>query len=217
MKKVSKWHILSIGLFFFILAGVLIWLGLSFIDTAIDKALIVLASVLSIIVSSIFFIIFFTSFGKTHNVFLYDKKTKKLIEVNNLTYEKICEFIDLYMGVLLHNKKFLSFSDFGNDDFLASVPKEYHPLILIRFLLIWMELETNKQWKQLAKTDKKHIDTIENILFTSGEYLISSKLQYLRASYIGDDTDIKEFFLNNIDYLRQFLLNYVKDNIHAYN
>jgi hypothetical protein len=216
MKRVTKWHILLIGSLLLALAGLFLWWGFCYVSAKLDKILIVLATSLLLFISSLFFILFACSFGKKHNVFLYDKKTKREIEVEDLTFERVCEFLDLYMGLVFYRTKHISLSDFRRDDFLASVPKKFHPLILMNLLLIWMEIGTHEQWKQLAQTDKKSVDAIENILLNCGEHVISSKVQYLRASYTGDDTEIKTFFLNNIEYLKGFILDYVKNHIHAF-
>jgi len=216
MKRVTKWHLLLIGLLIITLAGLFIWWGFLFLITTLDKVLVVVSSVLLLYVSSILFIIFACSFGKKYNVFLFDKNTKREIEVEDLTFERICEFLDLYIGIVFHGKKYITFSYFIEHDFLDNVQKKYHPLILMRLLLTWMEIGTHEQWKQFAESDKRVIDAIENILFNCGEHAISPKLQYLRASYTGDDTEIKELFLDNIEYLRDFLLNYVKCNIQAF-
>ncbi|WP_073589812.1 hypothetical protein [Anaerocolumna xylanovorans] len=77
-------------------------------------------------------------------------------------------------------------------------------------------MDSDDKWKQFALADKINIDAMEEALFNCGEYLISSKIQYLWASYTGDDTDIKAFFCNNIEYLKEFFLNYVKVNIHSF-
>ncbi|SHO51381.1 hypothetical protein [Anaerocolumna xylanovorans] len=136
MKKVTKWHILVIGLIIFTLAGVFLWWGLSYVNTTFDKLLIVIATVLLVLLSSIFFVLFGISFGKTHNVFLYDKKTKKDILLENLTFERVCEFLNVYLGIVFHGNKCLIVTDAFNSDLLEDVPKEYHPLIQIRVLII---------------------------------------------------------------------------------
>lgn len=106
--------------------------------------------------------------------------------------------------------------DVFNSDLLKDVPKEYYPLIQIRVLLIWIEIDSDSKWKQFAFAEKVYIDTMEEVLFNYGEKLISSKIQYLWASYTEDNTEIKDFFCNNIDYLKEFILNYVKANIHSF-
>ncbi len=216
IKKVTKWHILSIGLVILSLAGVFLWWGLSYVNTTFEKFLIVIASLLLVLVSSIFFILFAISFEKSHNVFLYDKKIKKNILLENLTFERVCEFLDIYLGLVFHGRKSLVVEDVFNSDLLKDVPKEYYPLIQIRVLLIWIEMDSDNKWKQFAFAEKVYIDTMEEALFNYGEKLISSKIQYLWASYTGDNTEIKDFFCNNIDYLKEFILNYVKANIHSF-
>lgn len=215
-KKITKWHILSIGLVILSLAGVFLWWGLSYVNTTFEKFLIVIASLLLVLVSSIFFILFAISFEKSHNVFLYDKKIKKNILLENLTFERVCEFLDIYLGLVFHGRKSLVIGDVFNSDLLKDVPKEYYPLIQIRVLLIWIEIDSDSKWKQFAFAEKVYIDTMEEVLFNYGEKLISSKIQYLWASYTGDNTEIKDFFCNNIDYLKEFILNYVKANIHSF-
>jgi hypothetical protein len=206
MKRVTRWHILFIGIVFLSIGGLAIWWGFCFQNTILDKILTVLVTVLLLFVSSVFFILFASSLGKKHNVFLYDKETKVEISVEDLTFEKICEFLDLYMGIVFYNKKNISFSDFSDVKFLASIPKEYHCLILIRLLLVWMEFCTDEHWKQFAETDKRNIDAIVDILSNCGERVISSKLLYFWASYTGNDIEIKEYFLSYIEYLREFML-----------
>lgn len=216
MRKITRWHILSIGLVIFALAGLFLSWGLSYVNTTFDKILIIIASVLLAFVSSIFFILFVISFGKSHNVFLYDKKIKKDILLEYLTYDKVCEFLDVYLSVAFHGKKRLVVTDAFNSDLLDDVPGEYHPLIQLRVLIIWIEVTSNDKWKQFAFADKINIDAMEEALINYGEYRISSKIQYLWSSYTGDDTDIKDFFCNNIEYLKEFFLNYVKANIHSF-
>jgi hypothetical protein len=216
MKKVTKWHMLLIGLMVAAPAGPALWWGFCYSGTLLDKILMVIAAVLLLAVSSIFFILFGISFGKRCNAFLYDKKLKREIGVEELTFEKVREFLDLYMGVAFHGKKSVSFSDFSREDFLEPVPKVYHPLFLMRILLAWMEFGSDEQWKDFAETDKATVDTIVDILFNAGEEEISSRLLYLRATYTGDVTEIKEFLTNNLEYFKGFILDYVKKNIHVF-
>lgn len=187
-----------------------------YVNTNIDKLLSLIATFLLVLVSSIFLIIFAFSFGKSQNVFLYDKKTKRNIDVEELTYERICEFLELYIGIILQGKKYLLFSEIFNNDILENVPEVFHVLIQMRLLLLWMETDASDKWVLLATRNKDYINTMEDTLFQIGEYQISSRLQYLWSSYSGDDTEIKDFFTKKIDYLKEFILNYVKDNIHSF-
>ncbi len=216
MKKITKWHILTIGLLLFVMSGVFLWWGICNVSTLFDKILVLVAVILSVLISSVFFIIFAISCGKSHNVFLYDKKTKREIKIEDLTFERICEFLDLYIGLIFNDRKRLLFTDLFNSDLLKKAPKIYHSLIQLRLLSIWMEIDTGDNWNLFAEIDKNYINTMEDVLFNCGEYQISSRLQYLWSSYSGDDTEIKNFFLNNIEYLKEFILSYVKTNIHSF-
>lgn len=112
--------------------------------------------------------------------------------------------------------KYLPISFFSKNDDLAYVPKEYYPLFVMRLLSIWMENSIDGQCKQFTEIDKSNVDAIVDILFNCGERIISSKLVYLKASYTGDDTEIKEFCLNHLEYFKEFMLNYVKCNIRTF-
>lgn len=212
MRKVTKWHILIIGLIFLTLSLLFLWLGLDLSRS--DKILAVFASVLSAAISGLFIVLFAYSFGKKHNVFLYDKKSKKEINVEDLTFEKVCEFLDLYIGLVFHGKDNISISDFIEGEIFDKVSGYYRPLIVMRLLLIWIETDSKDKWKQFTQTDKIYIDAIEDILSNCGENIISSRLQYLRAS--EDDSEIESFFLGKVEYLKAYILNYVKANIHNF-
>lgn len=216
MHKVTKWHIFVIGLLFVILSILCVWRSVFIQDTFVDKMLLVAAAVLSLAVGSFLFLLFVYSFGKTHNAFLYDKTTKSEISVDDLTYEKVCSFLDLYISIIFYKRKQVSIADFNDDEFWSVVPVKYRHLILMRLLVLWIEMDAPSQWKQFAKMSKMDMDIIENILFSGGEHLISSKLQYLRASYEGDTNEIRSFFIDNAGYLKDYIVNYVKSNIHAF-
>jgi hypothetical protein len=216
MNKITKWHILTIGLLLITMAGAFLWWGLCYVNTNIEKMLCLVAAILLVFISSIFFILFALSFGKSQNVFLYDKKTKRNISVEDLTYERVCEFLDSYIGIILQGKKNLLFSDIFNNSLLKNVPEIYHPLIQMRLLLLWMEIDSSDQWMLFVNSDKSYINIMEDTLYQFGEYQISSRLQYLWSSYSGDDTEIRNFFSKNTDYLKEFILNYVKVNIHLF-
>lgn len=216
MYKVTKWHIFVIGLMFAVLSVLCIWRSVFVEGTAFDKVLLVVAAVLSLALGSLLFILFFYSFGKRHNAFLYDKASKSEISIDDLTYEKVCSFLDLYIGIIFYKRKQVSIADFNDDEFWAIVPVKYRPLILMRLLVLWIEMDDPNQWKQFAKMNKMDIDIIENILFSGGEHLISSRLQYLRASYEGDTNEIRSFFIENAGYLKDYIVSYVKYNIRAF-
>lgn len=216
MHKVTKWHIFVIGLLLILLSGLCVWRSVFVEDTTFDKVLLIIAAALSLAVGSFLFILFAYGFGKRHNAFLYDKATKSEISVDDLTYEKVCSFLDLYIGIIFYKRKQVSIADFNDDEFWAIVPVKYRPLILMRLLVLWIEMDNPNQWKQFAEMNKKDMDIIENILFSGGEQLISSKLQYLRASYEGDTNEIRSFFKDNTGYLKDHIVSYVKSNIHSF-
>ncbi len=215
MRKITKWHILTIGLSLFAGAILFLWWGLYREVTYIDKLFSIIAMMLLLLISSIFIVLFVFSFSKAQNVFLYDKKIKKDINVEDLTFDKVCEFLDLYIRLIFQNRKQLLFTDIFKID-LGNVPKVYHPLIQMRLLILWIEESDSDKWMLFANCDKNYIDKMEDTLHNLGEYKISFRLHYLWSTYSGDDSEIKDFFLKNLEYLEEFILNYVKVNIDSY-
>ena len=215
MRKITKWHMLTIGLSLFAGSILFLWWGLNIEGTYVDKLFSIIAMMLLLLISSIFFVLFAFSFVKSQNVFLYDKQSKKDINVEDLTFERVCEFLDLYIRLIFQNKKQLLFTDIFKSN-LIDVPKIYHPLIQIRLLILWIEADESDKWMLFANCDKNYIDKMEDTLHELGEYKISFRLHYLWSTYSGDDSEIKDFFLKNIEYLKDFILNYVKVNINSF-
>lgn len=215
MRKITKGHILTIALSLF--AGAILFLcwGLNIEGTYIDKLLSIIAMMLLLLISSVFFVLFAFSFTKSQNVFLYDKKIKKDINVEDLTFDRVCEFLDLYIRLIFQNRKQLLFTDIFKSN-LNNVPKIYHPLIQMRLLILWIEEEASDKWMLFANCDKNYIDKMEDTLRDLGEYKISFRLHYLWSTYSGDDSEIKDYFLKNLEYLKDFILNYVKVNINSF-
>ncbi len=184
------------------------------VDSIIDKALGIIACILLFVIAAILLWILFTGLKK-QNFFLFDFEQKKMIAIDELTFEIIEEKLDLYYGTVVSYSP-SSFDRLFRYNPFDVMPEPFQLLFPVYIIYSMIRADQDETWHLFGNTSKELIDKLENAVSLVGATEISEKLQYLRANYSGDCDEIKIFFLSEKQYLQNFIIQYVKGRINQF-
>lgn len=160
----------------------------------------------------IFYILSLGMSKKKINFFLYDRKTKKEIPLEGLTFEIIIKKLDLYLGVILSHQS-TAIDAWISRLVPVDVPPVFRPLIPLGVLYHLIEANQDHIWQSLGTCSKEDADQVENMMHFCGANEIARQIQYLRATYDGDPAQIRDYFLGQKQAVQELIVDYVRKNI----
>ncbi|MCR5609490.1 MAG: hypothetical protein K6G26_10550 [Lachnospiraceae bacterium] len=151
---------------------------------------------------------------KKMNLFLYDPITKRERMLSDLTFEDICDTLDLLIPVYAYSAS----KDAWFDKNVVGRYKDYMnntmiKVIYYRLLYLWIEGATNTDYDRFGSLTKEDVEYVVGFMSDMGEYEISSKIYELNEMYDGDVNELRLFFNNKKEYLRKIITDTVIDNI----
>lgn len=153
------------------------------------------------------------------NFFLYDRKTQRNLDEEELTFERINSRMGYYMTLIsssqeqLWNKNVLASENirFGQN-------QVYKPLVAYKMLYDLIELDRPETWELFTGADAAVISTLCRVLSSCGEKDMSATLMdaYEGAESVGDIEWVRDFIMGNAKYIRRRMRDYVLKNIEEF-
>ncbi len=203
--------------------AILIVIGLLILQYVLFEATSVLVIVLGVVAAAALFsiaalIIYILAYAIRKakiNFFLYNRKSKSSVTVDELAFDVINEKLTLYFGLFLANSD-SSIRSWASKKVGLEMEPEYRVLYYPWLIHTFIENDQIELWQALTSAPKEMIDAFENSLFACGAVELSQRLQFLRATFAGDISPMRDYLLAKKNDLQNAMTNYVKTNIHQY-
>ena len=153
------------------------------------------------------------------NFFLYDRKTQRNIDEDDLTFDRINSRMTYYMTLISSSQEQVWIKnvlgsetvDFGHDDV-------YKPLVAYKMLYDLIELDSPDLWELFTGADASVISSLCRTLASAGERDMADTLMdgYESAEGVEDIEWIRDFIMGNNKYIRRRMKEYVLENIEEF-
>ncbi len=150
------------------------------------------------------------------NFFLYDTKTSRNIDVEDLTFDRVNSRMSYFMSTLTSSQDRL-----WSDNVLTVNPARfgvgeiYRPLAAYKMLVDLAEIDRPEGWRLFLCASPATIDTLLAALRVAGEDDMIAKLRYAYDNAADrDDIDwVRDYVTKNSQYIGHRMLGYVRKNI----
>ena len=206
----------------FALAAVCIVVGIVLLAFAVPGAagffkgcFVIMAVTLLLLGVGIFYLLY-NSRDTEPNFFLYDPKTARNIDLEDLTFDRVNSRMSYFMSTLTSSQDRL-----WSDNVLTVNPARfgvneiYRPLAAYKMLVDLAEIDRPEGWRLFLCASPATIDALLNALRTAGEDDMISKLRYAydNAADRDDIVWIRDYVTKNSNYIGHRMMGYVRKNI----
>ncbi len=161
----------------------------------------------------------YTSRDIEPNFFLYDTKTSRNIDVEDLTFDRVNSRMSFFMTTLTSSQDRL-----WSDNVLTVNPARfgvneiYRPLAAYKMLIDLAEIDRPEGWRLFLCASPATIDTLLSALRTAGEDDMISKLRYAydNAADRDDIAWVRDYVTKNSNYIAHRMLSYIRKNIECF-
>ena len=162
------------------------------------------------------FYLLYNSRDTEPNFFLYDPKTSRNIEVDELTFDRVNSRMSYFMSTLTSSQDRL-----WSDNVLTVNParfgvKEiYRPLAAYKMLIDLAEIDRPEGWRLFLCASPATIDALLGALRAAGEDDMIAKLRYAydNAADRDDIEWVRDYVTKNSNYIGHRMMGYVRKNI----
>ncbi len=177
--------------------------------------MVTMAIVLLLIGVGILYLLY-TSRDTEPNFFLYDTKTTRNIELEELTFDRVNSRMSYFMSTLTTSQERL-----WSDNVLTVNPARfgvneiYRPLSAYKMLFDLSEIDRPEGWRLFLCASPATIDALLSALKTAGEDDMLTKLRYAydNAADRDDIEWLRDYVKKNSTYISHRMMGYVRKNI----
>ena len=208
--------ILWIGLAVFAVGAILLFaVAVPRADAAYKRVLSVICAVLMLLLSILIGAYLWLSRDTYPNFFLYDRKKKRNIPVEKLTFKTVNERMTFMLTSLVDTPEKLWCGDvllFGTEKF--GYKSVYKPLVAYKMLLeLGSQGPDSGYWNYLKQAPQENLNAMFDALTRAGEKQLVEALRLLLERTDDDYAKVKEFLRKNLGYIRGKMLSYVVKHI----
>ena len=153
------------------------------------------------------------------NFFLYDRKTKRNLNEDDLTFDRINSRMGYYMTLISSSQEQLWTKNvLASDHVRFGQNGVYKPLVAYKMLYDLIELDRPETWELFTGADAAVVSTVCRVLTSCGEKDMSSTLMdaYEGAESVSDIEWVRDFVMGNAKYIRRRMRDYVLRNIEEF-
>lgn len=184
-------------------------------STFFEVCFVIIAITLLLIGVGIFYLLY-NSRDTEPNFFLYDPKTARNIDVDELTFDRVNSRMSYFMSTLTSSQDRL-----WSDNVLTVNPARfgvneiYRPLAAYKMLIDLAEIDRPEGWRLFLCASPATIDALLGALRVAGEDDMIAKLRYAYDNAADrDDIDwLRDYITKNSNYIGHRMMGYVRKNI----
>lgn len=153
------------------------------------------------------------------NFFLYDRKSQRNLDEEELTFERINSRMGYYMTLISSSQEQLwSKNVLASENVRFGQNQVYKPLVAYKMLYDLIELDRPETWELFTGADAAVISTLCRVLSSCGEKDMSATLMdaYEGAESVSDIEWVRDFVMGNAKYIRRRMRDYVLKNIEEF-
>lgn len=176
---------------------------------------VVVASCMVLIGGGLLFYVYLSR-DRDPNFFLYDRKSGKNVDVEELTFDRINSRMSYFMStiVALPQAELWQTDVFAKEEHFGA-NGVYKPLAAYKMLYDLAEVDTPEGWRLFLGADPDLLDALTDAIRRNGDEDMASKLRaaYNNAANADDYDWVRDFITGNAKHLRNRMTLYVRKNL----
>ncbi len=200
----------------FVGAILLLALAVPNADAAYKKVLEIIISVLMLILSLLIAYYLYVIRDVEPNFFLFDRKKKKNIPIENLNFTIVNERMSFFLTMVCESVGELWTENTLECDRKLGYRRVYRPLLAYKMLYDLAEMDIAEYWSFLFYAKPEVIESVANALEQGGEQEMVKAFRYIMEHYRETPEKIKDFVCGNKKYIRGRMMSYIKRNIELF-
>ncbi len=205
-----------VGVLSLVGAALLLILAVPRADAAYKRVLEIIISALMILLSLLIFYYLYITRDAEPNFFLFDRKRKKNIPLENLNFVIVNERMSFYLTMVCESVEELWTQNVLESDRLLGYRRVYRPLLAYKMLYDLAEKDNAEFWGYLCNASPDTVNSIAGALEQGGEREMVKAFRYIMENYRDNPSKIKDFICGNEKYIRGRMLGYIKRNIELF-
>ena len=208
--------VLWVGLAVFAIGAILLLaIAVPRADLAYKRVLSIICAVLMLLISILIGAYLWLSRDTYPNFFLYDRKKRRNIPVDKLTFKTVNERMTFMLTGIADSPEQLWKGDallFENEKF--GYKSVYKPLVAYKMLFdLGNQGPDSGYWNYLKTAPKENLNAMFDALTKAGEKKMVDALRLLLERTDDDYAKVKEFLRKNLGYIRSRMVYYVVKHI----
>lgn len=203
-----------------ILAGILLFpLVVAKAGSGFMKAMSTILAVSALLEGAALVFFWFLTHDGDANFFLYDRKTQRNIDEEDLTFDRINSRMGYYMTLISSSQEQVWEKNvLGSDNARFGKSGVYKPLVAYKMLYDLIELDSPDLWELFTGADASVISALCRTLASAGERDMADALMdgYESAESVDDIEWVRDFIMGNAKYIRRRMTEYVIKNIEEF-
>lgn len=178
-----------------------------------------IVAVTAILIGLALLFFWFISHDGDANFFLYDRKTQRNIDEDELTFDRINSRMGYYMTLISSSQEQVwSKNVLDGEGTRHAQDAAYRPLVAYKMLYDLIELDTPEVWTLFTGSDASVISALCRTLSKCGESEMANTLldAYEGAESVDDTEWVRDFLMGNAKYIRRRMREYVLNKIEEF-
>ena len=176
---------------------------------------VVVAAGLVVIGAGLLFYVYLSR-DRDPNFFLYDRKSGKNVDVEELTFDRINSRMSYFMSsiVALPQAELWQTNVFAREEHFGA-NGVYKPLAAYKMLYDLAESDTAEGWQSFLGANPELLDALTDAIRGNGDEDMAGKLRsaYANAAGVTDYGWVRDFIMGNAKHLRNRMTLYVRRNL----
>ena len=182
-------------------------------DHTFTKVFLFIIAVISVAAAGeLAFIIWFSKGGENPNFFLFDKKTKRNISVEELSDKMINDkMMEFFAGYAQSEGKLWTSGVLGSET--LEMEEQYKPAVAYKLLYDLAVINKDAGWKCFDLASSETVEFIADGFVQNEDAAMADYIRQFKNSHPFNVEQFKQFIISNKDYLGAKLCMYVRNNI----
>jgi len=209
---------MMIGIFISLIIGIV---ALYFSSTSQDgnpvvRVFVMIIGVMGLVMAVLIMLYLFETRETDPNFFLFDRKKKKNIIEEELTFKIVNDRMTFFLTLVSTGTEQLWRENILDLDNKMGYKQVYRPLVAYKMLYDVIDYNDEINWNYLFSAPEEILSALYSSLEQAEENEFTSAFRFIMKNYINDKGKIKSFLCVNEKYLRSQMLKYVKKNIEMF-
>ena len=211
-KKTANLLVGAAGIFFAVLAVVLLVFGIVYDGGAVAKVLLFVAAVLVLALALELGYLFVLSRDTTPNFFLFNSAANRNIDVKNLDFATVNARMNKYLSSFASSEGKL-WTDKILDDPHINIDDRYRPIVAYKLLFDIAEHDAEAGWRCFLVASPRTVDFIARGIEQNGDAEMAATLRRLKSAQPLNMKYVRDYLVGNKRYIQKKMYKYVIENI----
>ncbi len=216
-KKKLPLIVMIAGIVSFIGAVLLFALAVPRADAAYKRVLEIILASLMLLLSLLVVLYFYVTRDAEPNFFLFDRKRKRNIPLEKLTFKIVNERMTFYLSMVCDGSVEQRWTENAlENDRQLGPHRVYRPLLAYKMLYDLADKDLESDWALLYSAKPEIVNSLCSALEQGGEREIVRAFRYVMDSYRETPAKIRDFICGNQKYFCGRMVKYITKNIELF-